>query len=67
MTGLQRICKMYGGMTINGVKYVWDYARDEAVLESEMKKDKERSKASDIARAKLIADVLRQEQAESKP
>jgi hypothetical protein len=30
---------MYGGMTINGVTYVWDYVKDEPVKESEMTKD----------------------------
>jgi hypothetical protein len=36
MAGLQRICKLYGAMVIQGKRYVWDYARDIAVLESDM-------------------------------
>jgi hypothetical protein len=36
MSGLARIAKMYGGMTINGKRYVWDYVADKAVPESEM-------------------------------
>ena len=50
MAGLARICKLYGGMTINGVKFVWDYAQDKAVPESEMPIPSERHKASELAR-----------------
>lgn len=34
-----RLCKLYGAITIDGVKYVWDYAKDEPVKESEMTKE----------------------------
>jgi hypothetical protein len=37
MAGLRMICKAYGGMTINGVKWIWDYAKDEPVREDELK------------------------------
>lgn len=41
MSGLKRICKMFGGMTAVGrdgkrVDYVWDYAADAPVLKEEM-------------------------------
>jgi len=36
MGGLARICKAYGAMVIQGVRYVWDYAKDEAVPEKDM-------------------------------
>ena len=36
MAGLARIAKMYGGMTVNGKKYVWDYAIDKAVPAEDM-------------------------------
>lgn len=39
MSGLKRLCKMYGRMKIQGVMYVWDYAQDKAVPESEMTKE----------------------------
>ena len=39
MSGLKRLCKMYGKMNINGVMWVWDYERDIAVLEKEMAKE----------------------------
>jgi hypothetical protein len=52
MAGLRRICKMYGGIVIQGKRWVWDYARDIPVLESEMTKEQlresERAKWSQI-------------------
>ncbi len=44
MGGLQRICKLYGSMTVkdnNGksVRWLWDYVNDKARLESEMTKE----------------------------
>lgn len=41
MTGLQRICKAYGGMKFKGqngetVEWVWDYKQDRARLKAEM-------------------------------
>jgi hypothetical protein len=40
MSGLQKLCKMYGRMQIQGVVYVWDYFDDKAVKESEMTKER---------------------------
>lgn len=54
MSGLAKIARMYGGMTINGVHYVWDYVAEEAVPEKEMKKDPERWKASERKRFELL-------------
>lgn len=44
MGGLQKICKMYGSMTVKGndgktVKWLWDYVNDKPRLESEMTKE----------------------------
>lgn len=50
MAGLRRICKMYGGMTIQGIKWVWDYEADEPVKESEMPIGSERWKKSERAK-----------------
>lgn len=42
LSGLQKICKLYGAIDVkddrNGqtVRWVWDYAQDKAVLESEL-------------------------------
>jgi len=53
MAGLRNICKMYGGIVIDGVKYVWDYANNEPVEESEMQPGSERWKASERERYKI--------------
>ena len=50
MSGLARIAKVYGGMVVNGKRYVWDYAQDKAVPESEMPICSERHKASERAK-----------------
>jgi hypothetical protein len=54
LSGLAKIARMYGGMTINGVHYVWDYVKEEAVPEKEMKQDPERWKASERKRFELL-------------
>lgn len=43
MSGLQRLCKIYGGMKIKGedgktVHWVWDYANDKPRVKKEMTK-----------------------------
>lgn len=50
MSGLARLCKLYGEMKINSVRYVWDYVVDKAVPESEMPFGSERHKLSEQAR-----------------
>jgi len=50
MAGLARIAKMYGGITVCGVKYVWDYAQDKAVLENGMPAGSERHVLSERAK-----------------
>ena len=54
MAGLARIARMYGGMVINGVHYVWDYVAEEAVPEKEMPPRSERWKASERKRFELL-------------
>lgn len=39
LTGLQKLCKMYGKVKFDGVTWVWDYHNDEPKLESEMSKE----------------------------
>jgi hypothetical protein len=39
MSGLRLICKLYGAINIQGVDWVWDYAKDEPRLKSEMTKE----------------------------
>lgn len=55
MAGLQRMCKMFGGMKINGTMWLWDYVNDVAVKESEMPFGSERRAASDKAKYTMIA------------
>lgn len=50
MSGLRRIAKMYGGMIINGQRWAWDYAADEAVKAEEMPEGSERWKSSERAK-----------------
>ena len=50
MSGLKRIAKMHGGITVNGKRFVWDYAQDEAVPEEEMPHGSERHVLSERAR-----------------
>lgn len=45
--GLQKIAKMYGGIVINGQRFVWDYVAEEAVPEAEMPSGGERWKKSE--------------------
>lgn len=45
--GLQRIAKAYGGIVINGQRFVWDYAADEAVPEAMMPEGSARWKQSE--------------------
>lgn len=50
MSGLRRICRLYGGMTIQGVRWAWDYAREEPVRESEMPTGSKRWRESERAK-----------------
>ena len=56
MSGLQKLCKAYGRMQIQGVMYVWDYVDDKAVKESEM--TKERFAESEKIKWNLVKDQL---------
>lgn len=55
MSGLRRICKMYGAIKIQGVEWVWDYATDEPRIKSEMTKEQwaasERAKFTGVKQA----------------
>ncbi len=39
MSGLRKICKLYGRMKIGDTMWVWDYVKDEPRIESEMSKE----------------------------
>lgn len=55
--GLQRVCKLIGGLRINGKLFVWDYAADVAVPEDEMPHGSERWKASERAKYQTAKPV----------
>ena len=61
MGGLRNICRMYGGMKIQGVDWVWDYAREEPVRKSDMTKEQwvasERAKYAKIVAASAIDEA----------
>ena len=50
LRGLEKLCKLYGRFTCDGVIWAWDYARNVAVLEKDLKADKKRWAASEKAR-----------------
>ena len=54
MSGLRRLCRMYGAMEIQGVMWVWDYAKEEPVKKSEQ--TKEEWAASERRKYELIAN-----------
>lgn len=56
MAGLRRICRMYGGMIVQGVHWVWDYEAEEPVEETEMPFGSERHARSERAKYRLISE-----------
>lgn len=66
MAGIARICKAYGGMVINGRRYLWDYAQDKAVLAEELVgqrlKDSERARLQPTLQGALGSARIRQRQ-----
>jgi len=42
LSGLQKLCKLYGRMKCGDTMMAWDYANDCAVKESVLRADKER-------------------------
>lgn len=60
MAGLARICKAFGRMQVQGTMYVWDYAADEAVPESDMPFGSKRHATSERARLEWVRSVEQQ-------
>jgi hypothetical protein len=50
VSGLRDLARHFGGISINGVKWSWDYALNEPVKAEEMPLGSERWKASERAR-----------------
>jgi hypothetical protein len=40
MSGLQKLCKMYGRIKVGSIIYVWDYVEDRAIPKREMTKER---------------------------
>ena len=53
LSGLQKVCKMYGQMKCGDVMMVWDYVNDVAVPEKELRADKARWSASKRAKCEM--------------
>lgn len=52
MSGLRKLCRLYGRIKINGVLWLWDYVNDEPRKADEM--TPEEKKASEKARMQEI-------------
>lgn len=50
LSGLQKVCKIYGRMKCGDAMMAWDYVNDVALPESEFRKDKARWAASERAK-----------------
>lgn len=50
LRGLEKVCKLYGRMKCGDTMMVWDYARNVAVPESEMRLGSKRFTASEKAK-----------------
>ena len=50
MSGLARICKMYGKMKVGGIEWVYDYANDKPVRKEDMPKGSDAWKKSEKAK-----------------
>jgi hypothetical protein len=59
MTGLQKICKMYGRLKVGDVMWVWDYANDKPRLEKDMTPDE--MKASEKAKWEALGKRMKEQ------
>jgi hypothetical protein len=59
MTGLQKLCKMYGRLKVDDVMWVWDYANDKPRLEKDMTPDE--MKASEKAKWEALGKRMKEQ------
>ena len=57
LSGLQKLCKLYGRMKCGDTMMAWDYVNDVALPESELRKDKARWAASERAKYGVLPNV----------
>lgn len=58
VSGLERLCKAYGAITVGDKKWVWDYANDKPVPEEEMNFGSARHRESERARYGITTSNL---------
>jgi len=63
LSGLQKVCKIYGRMKCGDTMMAWDYANDAALPEAELRKDKARWAASERAKYSALHNVKDEPQA----
>lgn len=59
LTGLQKLCKLYGRMQCGDAMMAWDYANNVALPEKEFRKDKTRWAASERAKYGALPNAER--------
>jgi hypothetical protein len=59
MAGLKKIARMFGGITINSKKYVYDYISDTVVPEDDMPFGSERDKKNERAKMNMFINELK--------
>ena len=59
LSGLQRLCKLYGRMKCGDTMMVWDYAANKALPESQMKIGSERWKSSERTKYSELQTQIR--------
>lgn len=58
MSGLRRLCQLYGRIRIQGKLWVWDFSKDEPAPSDEMRKGSERWKESERVRWQSVKEKL---------
>lgn len=57
LSGLQKLCKLYGRMKCGDTMMAWDYVNNVALPEAELRKDKARWAASERAKYGALPNV----------
>ena len=57
LSGLQKLCRLYGRMKCGDTMMAWDYVNNVALPESELRKDKSRWAASERAKYGVLPNI----------
>ncbi len=60
LSGIQKICKLYGRIKCGDTMMAWDYANNVALPEAELCKDKARCAASERAKYVILPNTEQQ-------